>query len=70
MKIKKLANTARLVLVEMPSRVELASRNIYNVCGASMHWQERGDYLCLKVQSASNLDNRDEEDWKEGKEAI
>lgn len=38
----------RLLLVEMPSRAELSSRNVYNVTEASMHWQCKGDYLCLR----------------------
>jgi len=39
-------NPARLVLVEMPSRRELASRSRTQV-EATLHWQSEGDYLCL-----------------------
>ncbi|EPR58434.1 putative eukaryotic translation initiation factor [Toxoplasma gondii TgCatPRC2] len=39
----------RLLLVEIPSRRELSSKNVYNVKGASMHWQSKGDFLCLRT---------------------
>lgn len=39
----------RLVLVDVPSRRELASKNVYNVKGAAMHWQGSGDFLCLRT---------------------
>lgn len=39
----------RLLLVEVPSRKELATKNVYNVREASMHWQSAGDYLCLRT---------------------
>eukprot|EP00435_Cladocopium_sp_Y103_P015544 s4125_g3.t2 len=56
-------NPARLVLVEIPSRRELASRSRTQV-EASMHWQSEGDYLCLintklsktKKKGATNLE--------------
>ncbi|SBS92928.1 eukaryotic translation initiation factor 3 subunit B, putative (EIF3B), partial [Plasmodium ovale curtisi] len=38
-----------LILVEIPSRKELVSRKIYDVSQASIHWQSKGDYLCLKT---------------------
>uniref|UniRef100_A0A3B0N309 Eukaryotic translation initiation factor 3 subunit B n=1 Tax=Theileria annulata TaxID=5874 RepID=A0A3B0N309_THEAN len=40
---------ARLVLVEIPSRRELSSRNVYNVCEVAMHWHSKGDCLCLRT---------------------
>lgn len=46
--LEKGNNPARLVLVEVPSRIELASRARTQV-KASMHWQSEGDYLCLLV---------------------
>mmetsp|Transcript_67936 Transcript_67936/g.147975 ORF Transcript_67936/g.147975 Transcript_67936/m.147975 type:complete len:709 (-) Transcript_67936:76-2202(-) len=46
--LEKDNNPARLVLVQIPSRVELASRSRTQV-EASMHWQSEGDYLCLLV---------------------
>lgn len=39
----------RLLLVDIPSRRELSSKNVYNVKGASMHWQTKGDFLCLRT---------------------
>jgi translation initiation factor 3 subunit B len=39
---------ARLTIMEIPSRRELASRSRTQV-DASMHWQSEGDYLCLLV---------------------
>lgn len=44
--LEKDNNPARLVLVEIPSRKELASRSRTQV-EASMHWQSEGEYLCL-----------------------
>ena len=41
--------TGRLILVDIPSRRELASKNVYNVKGAAMHWQSNGDFLCLRT---------------------
>lgn len=41
--------SGRLILVEVPSRRELASKNVYNVKGAAMHWQGSGDFLCLRT---------------------
>eukprot|EP00434_Breviolum_minutum_P042337 symbB.v1.2.037679.t1/scaffold5631.1/size25152/4 len=50
-------NTARLFLVEIPSRCELASRSRAQV-EASMHWQSEGDYLSNK--SGDFQDQREE----------
>jgi len=50
--LEKNNNPARLVLVEIPSRKELASRSRTQV-EASMHWQSEGDYLCLLVTKLS-----------------
>jgi translation initiation factor 3 subunit B len=41
-------NPARLLLVEIPSRKEIASRTRTQV-ECKMHWQSEGDYLCLLV---------------------
>jgi len=49
---EKANNPARLVLVEIPSRQELASRSRTSV-EAKMHWQSEGDYLCLLVTKLS-----------------
>jgi|EP00927_Polykrikos_kofoidii_P049678 translation initiation factor 3 subunit B len=61
--LEKENNPARLVLVEIPSRRELASRS-RTQAKATMHWQSEGDYLCLlvtklsktKKEGATNLD--------------
>jgi len=50
--LEKNNNPARLVLVEIPSRRELASRS-RTQCEASMYWQSEGDYLCLLVTKLS-----------------
>merc|ERR1719265_840632 len=50
--LEKNNNPARLVLVEIPSRRELASRSRTQV-EAVMHWQSEGDYLCLLVTKLS-----------------
>ncbi|KAF8820624.1 putative eukaryotic translation initiation factor [Cardiosporidium cionae] len=39
----------RLLLIEVPSRKELACKNVYNVDDASMHWQSKGDFLALRT---------------------
>lgn len=39
----------RLLLVDMPSREEVASKNVFNVKNVSMHWQPRGDFLALRA---------------------
>jgi len=46
--LEKDNNPARLVIVEIPSRKELASRSRTQV-EAEMHWQSEGDFLCLRV---------------------
>lgn len=61
--LEKGNNPARLVLIEIPTRKELASRSRTQV-EASMHWQSEGDYLCLlntklsktKKKGATNLE--------------
>jgi len=50
-------NPARLVLVEIPSRRELASRS-RTQCEAEVHWQSEGDYLCLQVTKLSKTRKR------------
>jgi len=51
------SHPARLVLVEIPSRAELASRS-RTQCEAVMHWQSEGDYLCLQVTKLSKTGKR------------
>ncbi|CEM02104.1 unnamed protein product [Vitrella brassicaformis CCMP3155] len=43
----------RLVLIEIPSRRELATKNVFQVRDAQLHWQSRGDYFCLNVTRTS-----------------
>jgi len=50
--LEKDNNPARLVLVEIPSRKELAARSRTQV-EAKMHWQSNGDFLCLLVTKLS-----------------
>jgi translation initiation factor 3 subunit B len=50
--LEKDNNPARLVLVEIPSRKELAARSRTQV-EAKMYWQSNGDYLCLLVTKLS-----------------
>ena len=40
---------ARVTLIEVPSRKEVRSKNLFNVSECRMHWQQAGDYLCVKV---------------------
>ena len=40
---------ARVTLLEIPSKKELRSKNLFNVADCRMHWQKSGDYLCVKV---------------------
>merc|ERR1711988_1347129 len=49
---EKSNNPARLVLVEIPSRNELAARSRTQV-ECKMHWQSEGDFLCLLVTKLS-----------------
>jgi len=50
--LEKDNNPARLVLVEIPKRTELASRS-RTQCEAELHWQSEGEYLCLLVTKLS-----------------
>lgn len=40
---------ARVNLLEIPSRQELRSKNLFNVADCKMCWQKNGDYLAVKV---------------------
>lgn len=42
---------ARVVLLDMPSRTEMRSKNLFNVRNCMIHWQQNGDFLCVKVDS-------------------
>ncbi|EEA07351.1 uncharacterized protein CMU_002220 [Cryptosporidium muris RN66] len=39
----------RLTLLSIPSRKELAIKNVFNVREASVYWQPKGHYMCLKA---------------------
>lgn len=41
--------TARVSLMSLPSREVIRSRNLFNVSGCRMHWQDQAKYLCVKV---------------------
>ncbi|XP_002736509.1 eukaryotic translation initiation factor 3 subunit B-like [Saccoglossus kowalevskii] len=40
---------ARVTLLEIPSRKEVRVKNLFNVAECKMHWQNKGDLLCVKV---------------------
>ncbi|GIY27876.1 eukaryotic translation initiation factor 3 subunit B [Caerostris extrusa] len=40
---------ARVTLLEIPSRTELRSKNLFSVADCVMHWQKSGCYYCVKV---------------------
>lgn len=55
--LEKDNNPARVVLVEIPSRRELAARSRTQV-EAKMSWQSNGDFLCLIVTKMSKTKKR------------
>lgn len=40
---------ARVVLLDIPSRRERRTQNLFNVQDCRLHWQSKGDYLAVKV---------------------
>ncbi|KTG47803.1 hypothetical protein cypCar_00018043 [Cyprinus carpio] len=40
---------ARVTLMQFPSCLEIRVRNLFNVVDCKLHWQQQGDYLCVKV---------------------
>lgn len=46
---------ARVVLLSMPDNKQVASRNIFQVKDATIHWQKSGDHLCVKVDRVSKV---------------
>jgi len=42
-------NPARVVIMEIPSRIEKRQKNLFSVADIKMHWQNKGDYLCIKA---------------------
>jgi len=55
---------ARVVLMEIPSKNEIRSKNLVNVVECKMFWQNQGDYLCVRVEryKKSNLVKEDEKE--------
>lgn len=41
--------SARVSIMDIPSRQVVRSRNMFSVAGCRMHWQDEGKYLCVKV---------------------
>merc|ERR1719161_2889213 len=50
---EKKDSPARLQLIEVPSRKEIAAKNLFSVRDASLYWQSEGDYLCVNVTRLS-----------------
>lgn len=46
-------STARVILIEIPSRKQKTQRNLFNVSDCKLHWQSNGDFLCVKVDRHS-----------------
>ncbi|KAA1468146.1 translation initiation factor eIF-3b [Dentipellis sp. KUC8613] len=40
---------ARVTLLNFPSRTILRQKNLFNVTECKLHWQNQGDFLCVKV---------------------
>uniref|UniRef100_A0A0K8TT04 Eukaryotic translation initiation factor 3 subunit B n=1 Tax=Tabanus bromius TaxID=304241 RepID=A0A0K8TT04_TABBR len=52
---------ARVTLKEIPKGREIRTKNLFNVADCKIHWQQSGDYLCVKVDrfSKSKKDKKD-----------
>lgn len=53
---------ARVVLMELPSKNEIRSKNLVNVVECKMHWQNMGDFLCVKVERYKKMNIVKEDD--------
>ena len=40
---------AKVTLLEIPRKLEIRNKNLFNVADCKIHWQKSGDYLCVKV---------------------
>lgn len=40
---------SRVVLMEMPSKNEIRSKQLFNVADCKMYWHKQGDFLCVQV---------------------
>ncbi|XP_067006456.1 eukaryotic translation initiation factor 3 subunit B [Anabrus simplex] len=52
---------ARVTLLEIPSRNEIRSKNLFNVADCKMHWQKSGDYLCVNVNRYTKITKKDKD---------
>jgi len=43
------SHPASVILLDLPSKKEKTQKNLFNVNDCNMHWSNRGDYLCVKV---------------------
>lgn len=52
---------AKVTLMEIPRRTEIRNKILFNVAECKIHWQQSGDYLCVKVDrfSKSRKDKKD-----------
>lgn len=52
---------AKVILLEIPKRREIRTKTLFNVADCKIHWQQSGDYLCVKVDrfSKSKKDKKD-----------
>lgn len=41
--------TARVSIMSLPSKEVVRNRNLFNVSGCRLHWQDEGRFLCVKV---------------------
>eukprot|EP00128_Syssomonas_multiformis_P000462 Colp12_sorted_trinity150504_noHs@15252 len=43
-------NPARVTVMQIPERKEIRTKNLFHVNDCKMHWQQEGDFLCVKVE--------------------
>lgn len=53
---------ARVVLMELPSKNEIRSKNLVNVVECKMFWQNMGDFLCVRVERYKKMNIVKEDD--------
>lgn len=53
---------ARVVLMEMPNKNEIRSKNLVNVVECKMFWQNMGDFLCVRVERYKKMNIVKEDD--------
>lgn len=53
---------ARVVIMEMPNKTEIRSKNLVNVVEAKMFWQSMGDFLCVRVERYKKMNIVKEDD--------